>query len=98
MDKQTSIWAVTWQNQQSECVPSEDSDQPGHSSLSAWRKLGSLATYLVQSEGSDQTGQIWVVAGPTLTLLVLTGRGSFDNSESWDAYIMPSRHKHSKPV
>ena len=23
-------WAVTWQNQQSECVPSEDSDQPGH--------------------------------------------------------------------
>ena len=25
-----SKWAVTWQNQQSECVPSEDSDQPGH--------------------------------------------------------------------
>ena len=24
------IWATTWQNQQSECVPSEDSDQPGH--------------------------------------------------------------------
>ena len=24
------IWAVTWQNQQSECAPSEDSDQPGH--------------------------------------------------------------------
>ena len=23
-------WAATWQNQQSECVPSEDSDQPGH--------------------------------------------------------------------
>ena len=23
-------WAVTWQNQQSDCVPSEDSDQPGH--------------------------------------------------------------------
>ena len=23
-------WAVTWQNKQSECVPSEDSDQPGH--------------------------------------------------------------------
>ena len=23
-------WAVTWQNQQNECVPSEDSDQPGH--------------------------------------------------------------------
>ena len=23
-------WAATWQNQQNECVPSEDSDQPGH--------------------------------------------------------------------
>ena len=24
------IWAAIWQNQQSDCVPSEDSDQPGH--------------------------------------------------------------------
>ena len=24
------IWAATWQNHQSECAPSEDSDQPGH--------------------------------------------------------------------
>ena len=24
------IWAVTWQNQQNECAPSEDSDKPGH--------------------------------------------------------------------
>ena len=24
------IWAATWQNQQSHCVPIEDSDQPGH--------------------------------------------------------------------
>ena len=24
------IWATIWQNQQSECAPSEDSDQPGH--------------------------------------------------------------------
>ena len=23
-------WAATWQNQQSDCAPSEDSDQPGH--------------------------------------------------------------------
>ena len=51
------IWAATWQNQQSECAPSEDSDQPqgirpvwSESSLSAWRKLGSLATHWVQSE------------------------------------------------
>ena len=25
-----NIWAATWQNQQNECAPSEDSDQPGH--------------------------------------------------------------------
>ena len=24
------IWAAAWQNQQSECAPSKDSDQPGH--------------------------------------------------------------------
>ena len=24
------IWAATWQNQQNECAPSEDWDQPGH--------------------------------------------------------------------
>ena len=23
-------WAATWQNQQTECAPSEDSGQPGH--------------------------------------------------------------------
>ena len=23
-------WTATWQNQQNECAPSEDSDQPGH--------------------------------------------------------------------
>ena len=26
---ETIIWAMTWQNQQNECAPSEDSDQPG---------------------------------------------------------------------
>ena len=25
-----TIWAATWQNEQSECAPSENSDQPGH--------------------------------------------------------------------
>ena len=51
------------------------------SSLSAWRKLGSLATHWAHSEDSDQTGRmprlIWVFAGCTLILLVLTCRGSF---------------------
>ena len=46
------------------------------SSLSAWRKLGSLATHWAHSEDSDQTGWmprlIWVFAGGTLILLVLS--------------------------
>ena len=25
-----TIWATSWQNQQNDCAPSEDSDQPGH--------------------------------------------------------------------
>ena len=53
------IWAVTWQNLQSDCAPSEDSDQPGHlwvwseSSLSIWRKFGTLAIHWAHSEDSE---------------------------------------------
>ena len=50
------------------------------SSLSTWRKLGSLATHWANSEDSDQTERmpmlIWVFAGRTLILLVLSCRGS----------------------
>ena len=50
-------------------------------SLSAWRKLGPLATQWAHSQDSDQTGRmprlIWVFAGRTLTLLVLSCRGSY---------------------
>ena len=69
-DAKQCKWAATWQHQQSECAPSEESDQPGHppslirdihpvwseSSLSACRKLGSLATHWAHSEDSNQTG------------------------------------------
>ena len=52
------------------------------SSLSAWRKLGSLATHRAHSEDSDQTGRrprlIWVFAGCTVILLVLSWGGSFE--------------------
>ena len=51
------------------------------SSLSAWRKLGSLATHSAHSEDSDQTGWmprlIWVFAGCTVTLFVLSCCGSY---------------------
>ena len=50
------------------------------SSVSAWRNLGSLATHWVHSEDSNQTGRmprlIWVFAGCTLILLVLSCCGS----------------------
>ena len=32
----TEKWAATWQNQQNECAPSEDSDQPGHPPSLIW--------------------------------------------------------------
>ena len=50
------------------------------SSLSALRKLGSLATHWVHSEDSDQTGRmprlIWLFVGHMLILLVLSCPGS----------------------
>ena len=69
------------------CVPSNNSDQPGRPpsltrALSAWRKLGSLATHWAHSEDSVQTGQrpwlIWVFAERTLILLVLSWGGCYD--------------------
>ena len=58
------------------------SAQSDQSSLSAWRKLGSLATHWAHSEESDQTGRmprlIWVFAERTFTLLVLSWGGSFE--------------------
>ena len=51
------------------------------SSLSTWRKLGSLATHWAHSKDSDQTGRmprlIWVFTGCTLILLVSSCCGSF---------------------
>ena len=79
-------------NQQSECGPAKIQISLGirpvwsESSLSTWRKLGSLDTHWVHSEDSDQTEQmprlIWVFAGRTLLLLVLSCRGSnvFNNT------------------
>ena len=57
------------------------SAQSDQSSLSAWRSIWSLATHWAHSEDSDQTGRmprlIWVFAGRTLILLVLSCRGSY---------------------
>ena len=68
-------WAASWQNQQNGmCAQPKSSLGIKFSSLSAWRKPGSLATHWAHSEDSDQTGWlprlIWVFAGCTVILLV----------------------------
>ena len=49
--------------------------------LSAWRKLGLLATHWAHIKDSDQTGRmprlIWVLAGRTVILLILSRGGSY---------------------
>ena len=49
--------------------------------LSAWRKLGSLASHWAHSEDSDQTGWmprlIWVFVGHTVIMLVMSWGGSY---------------------
>ena len=98
-------WAATWQNQQCGCAPSKDLDQFGHicpvwseSSLSAWRKLVSLAIHWAHSEDSDQIGWmprlIWVFAGRTLILLVLSCCSS--NEEAFVIYIEFINYMHQR--
>ena len=104
-----AIWAATRQNQQSDCAPSEDSDQAGHPpSLirvfavrmkKAWvlsyplsapsliwvfairMKKAWVLSYPLGAQRrvwSDWTDdQNWVFAGLTVTMLVLSCRGSF---------------------
>ena len=80
----------TWFHNKKFIAETETSYEPRHdkvrpvwseSLLSAWRKLGSLATHWARSEDSDQTGRmprlIWVFAGRTLILLVLSRHGSY---------------------
>ena len=81
------IWAMTWQNQQNECAPIEDSDQPGHPPslirvfAVCMKNLVPLTTHWAYSEDSDKTRQmprlIWVYAGRMLIMLVLSCCGSY---------------------
>ena len=66
------------------------------SSIIAWRKLGSLATHWALSKDSDQTGRmprlIWVFAGRTTTLLVLSWGSSLVLVKKFECYIIHLRH------
>ena len=50
--KTISIWAATWQNQQSDCAPSVDSDQPGH-------PPSMIRVFTVRSMGSYADSEDW---------------------------------------
>ena len=45
-------WAATWQNQQNDCAPSEDSDQPGH-------PPGLIRVFAVHSMGTLRQQRLW---------------------------------------
>ena len=74
--RSTHVWAASWQNQQNRPVWSE-------SSLCAQWVAKDPNFLHADSEDSDQTGRktrlIWVFAGRTLTLLVLSRGGSYVN-------------------
>ena len=84
---ENDTWAASWQNHQNGICAQRRlrsawaSAQSDQSSLSAWRKLGPLATHWAHSEGSDHTGRmprlIWVFVGCTIIVLVLSRGGSF---------------------
>ena len=65
------IWATSWQNQQSECAPSLDSDQPGHPPslirVFAVRSVGSLGSKLF-SCGQRRLWSDWADAQADLSL------------------------------
>ena len=79
-------WAATWQNQQSECAPSKDSDQPGHPpSLIRVFAVCMKKAWVLSHPMSAQRRLwsdwrtpklIWVFAGRTVSLLVLLWGGS----------------------
>ena len=63
------------------------------SSLSAWRKLVSLATHWAHSENSDQTGRmptlIWVFAGRTVIFFFLFYHEAAHISPLWTLILLP---------
>ena len=76
------MWATKWQNQQNKCAPSKDSDQPGHlPSLirvfavrmkKAWVLSYPLSAQQRLWSDCANAQVIWVFAGLTLILLVLS--------------------------
>ena len=62
------------------------------SSLSAWRKFGSLATYWVHSKDANQTGRmprlIWVFAGRTCYFVGFVVRWLIIHNKKYNSKIL----------
>ena len=74
-------------NQQSECAPSEDSDQPGHPPslfrvFAVRMKKACVLTYPLSAQ-QRLPRPIWVFAGRKLTLLVLSCRGTYSGVQHY---------------
>ena len=76
-------WAATWQNQQSGCVPSEASDQPGHPpslirvfAVRMKKAWVLTCSYSLSAQRRQVPRLIRVFAGRTVILLILSCRGS----------------------
>ena len=84
--KWKTVWDASWQNQQNDCAPSEDSDHPGHppSLISVFAVRMTKATHGVHSED-------WVFAGRTVVLLVLSWGGSLCSLRA----PIPSQQNHA---
>ena len=78
----THKWAATWQNQQNECAPSEDSDQPGHapSLISLRKKKAWVLSYPLSAQ--RRLWSDWADTGRRVILLVLSQGGSY-MYENW---------------
>ena len=98
-----AIWAATWQKPTKwVCAQRRLGSVCPESSLWAqWVAKG--PTFLhADSEDADQTGRmprlIWVFAGRTLTLLVLSCRGSYDLTEATHPQVLLLNLNHGGPT
>ena len=68
--RQTHGWATSWQNQQNDCAPSEDSDQPGHppSLIRVFAVRMKIAWVLCYPLSASEDWSDWVDAQADLSL------------------------------
>ena len=74
-------WAASWPNQQNDLAPSKDSDQPGHSpSLIKVFAVRMKKAWVLSYPLMRMPRLIWVFAGRTVILLVLSARIAYSHA------------------